>query len=234
MKIEIDQEVPAYDGYAAARARGLYNVEAEDGRRFRLRVHVPAEEDDWQIGVVAGPSGSGKSSVGRYMVTAAGWTDWKGGRWPKDEPIIEVLTRQSDFNKATGALAAVGLGSVPSWLRPHRVLSMGEAFRAEMAKLLLSKETEVVLDEFTSVLDRQVAQVGAGAFARSWRKVPGRRIVLLTPHYDVLDWIQPDWVIDTAEGLNQFDEERAELEPKPELEEAAHEFEGKELGHVQC
>ena len=22
-------------------------------------------------------------------------------------------------------------------------------------------------------------------------------MVLLTPHYDILDWIQPDWVIDT-------------------------------------
>lgn len=231
MRIQIDQKVPAYTGYAAARARGLYNVSAEDGQRFRLEVEIP-EGEGWRLGVAVGPSGSGKSSIGRALVEA-GWREWKGGRWPKDEPIIEVLSDGSNFNKATAALAAVGLGSVPSWLRPHRVLSTGEAFRAEMAKLLLSDADRVVLDEFTSVLDRRVAQVGAGAFAKSWRKQQ-RQAVLLTAHYDVLEWVLPDWIVDTADGLNQFDEERAVLEVKTDADEVEHEFEGEVVTHVQC
>ena len=200
MLVRIDQEVPAFKSYAAERTRGLYNVDVEDGQRFQLEAEVPIEDDAWQIGVVVGPSGSGKSSIGR-AIAEHGFKEWTGGRWPKGQPIIEVLGKE-DYAKATAALAAVGLGSVPSWLRPKQVLSTGEQFRAELAQLLLrtGPSARVVVDEFTSVLDRRVAQVGAGAFAKSWRKIPGRRVVLITCHYDILEWVQPDWVVDTHEA----------------------------------
>ena len=212
MRISIDQKVPAYKSYAAERTRGMYNVAAEDGQRFQLDLELPVEKDEWQIGMVVGPSGSGKSSTVR-MLEKAGWKEWTGGRWPKDQPIIEVLGKK-DYGKATSSLAAVGLGSVPSWLRPHHVLSTGEQFRADMASLLLSGEKQVMLDEFTSVLDRQVAQVGAGAFAKSWRRKPGRRVILVTCHYDVVSFIEPDWLVDTAEGLDEFHSDRGVLRPQ--------------------
>ncbi len=200
MLVEIDQSVPAYKSYAAERTRGLYNVDAEDGMRFRLEAEVPIEESDWRIGVIVGPSGSGKSSIGRALVEK-GFKEWTGGRWPKEQPIIEVLGKD-DYAKATAALAGVGLGSVPSWLRPKSVLSTGEQFRAELAQLLLrtGENSRVVVDEFTSVLDRQVAQVGAGAFAKAWRKKPHRKVILITCHYDILEWVQPDWTVDTHEA----------------------------------
>lgn len=222
-----------YSGYAAARTRGLYNVEAEDGRRFRLEAEIPIEADDWQVGVVVGASGSGKSSIGRALAEV-GWAEWRGGRWAKDQPIIEVLGKK-DYSKACGALAAVGLGSVPSWLRPHRVLSTGEQFRADMAQLLLRKtEGDVLIDEFTSVLDRRVAQVGAGAFVRSWRRIPGRRIVLITCHHDILEWVQPDWVLETGgAGGDSLDINEATLtEGLPELPDSA--YTGDEIGRIKC
>ncbi len=207
MRVEVDQSVPAFDSYAVERARGLYNVGVADGQRFRLQADLPVEKDDWQIGVVVGPSGSGKSSILREL----GRADWHepSFMW-SDQPIIEELGSE-DFARATASLAAVGLGSVPSWLRPRQVLSMGEGFRADMARLLMSTqfpEAKVLLDEFTSVLDRQVAKIGAGAFAKAWRRVPGRRVILFTCHYDVLEWVEPDWYLDTSEGLDQFAEDR--------------------------
>jgi sugar phosphate isomerase/epimerase len=33
-------------------------------------------------------------------------------------------------------------------------------------------------------------------------------VVLVTPHYDILDWIEPDWWVDTAEGADEFAEDR--------------------------
>lgn len=251
MRITIDQEVPVFKSYAAERTRGLYNVDADDGRRFWLEVDVPVSDGDhvllgegeadtlpienWQIGVVVGPSGSGKSSVVRELVRQ-GWTEWGGGRWPKDKPIIEVLGA-SDYARATASLSAVGLGSVPSWLRPHSVLSNGEMFRADMAKLLLSGERRVVLDEFTSVLDRQVAQVAAGAFAKSWRRKPGRRIILVTCHYDVLDWVQPDWWLDTAEGADEFAADRGVVQARQgDFQAADHRsrYRGDRVGSLAC
>jgi hypothetical protein len=212
VRISIDHEVPAYGSYAAERTRGLYNVGVEDGQHFHLDVELPDLDGDWQIGVVVGPSGSGKTSILRYLVDE-GWREWStSGRWRDDGPIIEVLTQVSEkaegkgYDAACASLAAVGLGSVPSWLRPRAVLSMGEGFRADdgSGSSWTPQPTTFVgwiIDEFTSVLDRQVAQVGANAFAKAWRKRTDKQIILITPHYDILDWVEPDWWIDTADGV---------------------------------
>ena len=62
-----------------------------------------------------------------------------------------------------------------------------------------------MIDEFSSVVDRQIAQIGASAFAKSWRRLPSRpQAVLLSCHYDILDWLTPDWVFDTASGTFQW------------------------------
>lgn len=238
MIVKIDKAVPAFDSYAAERTRGLYNVGVSDGTHFRLQADLPVEDSDWQIGVVVGPSGSGKTSIVEQL-RELGWQLWDEGIDPytHDKPVIEVLTEIATYAKATASLAAVGLGSVPSWLRPAPVLSNGEGFRARMAALLLSSRKQVVVDEFTSVLDRQVAKVGAGAFAKAWRKQGERQIVLVTPHYDVLEWIEPDWFLDTAEGLDQFAEDRGVIVArKGDFQATFHRTRhpGNRVGSVEC
>ncbi|HEV2946691.1 MAG TPA: ABC transporter ATP-binding protein [Gemmataceae bacterium] len=51
----------------------------------------------------------------------------------------------------------------------------------------------VVMDEYTSVVDRTVAQIGSAALARTVRRL-GRKFIAVTCHEDVEDWLQPDWV----------------------------------------
>ena len=58
-------------------------------------------------------------------------------------------------NEAIDKLTAVGLNSVPSWVRPYEVLSTGEKFRADLSRRL---KDNAVIDEFTSVVDRNVAK----------------------------------------------------------------------------
>ncbi len=120
-------------------------------------------------------------------------------RWPSDTPIIDAISPSGDFDAVTGALSSVGLGSVPTWLRPYPVLSNGEKFRATLARLVCEAPNTAVVDEFSSVVDRQIAKVGAGAFAKAWRRTGGK-VVLLSCHYDILDWVEPDWVFDAASG----------------------------------
>ncbi|WP_205910515.1 ABC transporter ATP-binding protein [Rhizobium sp. FY34] len=186
MKISIHHSCLDFESYRAARVKSLFNV--EDGSGFDITVDLPVEDTPWKIGLVVGPSGSGKTSLGRrvFQTDRMARVDW-----PEDRPIIDAIAPDRDFNDATTALASVGLGSVPAWLRPYHVLSNGEKFRADLARIVCDQPEEIVIDEFTSVVDRQIA--------KAWRRTEGRA-VLLSCHYDIVDWLDPDWVYDTATG----------------------------------
>lgn len=195
MKIEVRNRCDHFTDYRSARVHSLFNCET--GSNFTLDADLDIDDGDWKIGVVVGPSGSGKTSIG-HRIFGTEEAFWAPG-WPADRPIVAAIAPDADFNDVTGALAAVGLGSVPSWLRPYTVLSRGEQFRADMARLVCEAPAQAVVDEFTSVVDRQIARFGALAFQKAWRRTDGK-VVLLTPHYDVLDWLEPDWVFDTEQG----------------------------------
>lgn len=195
-KIEVHNRVSDFDSYRAARVKSLFN--AENGCNFDLEINADLS-GDWSIGVIVGPSGSGKTSIGKIVFGENLIHDYSRG-WSQDRPIIDEIAPGGDFNEVTGALASVGLGDVPAWLRPFGVLSNGEQFRAGLARLICDKPDRVVVDEFTSVVDRQIARIGSQAFQKAWRRNnPGGKVVLLTPHYDILNWVQPDWVIDTKD-----------------------------------
>jgi ABC-type ATPase involved in cell division len=213
MKIEIRNRCPHYDSYRAARVQSLFN--AESGQAFDLDADLAIDDDNWKVGVVVGPSGSGKTSLGRRILGEDAL--WTGGVWPDDAPIVDAIAPGGDFNAVTAALSAVGLGSVPSWLRPYGVLSNGEKFRAELARIVAEEPARVVIDEFTSVVDRQIAKVGALAFQKAWRRTAGKA-VLLSCHYDVLDWLEPDWIFDTSTGVFERDAAGRRLRRRPPIE----------------
>ncbi|MEN5279271.1 GNAT family N-acetyltransferase [Brucella sp. TWI432] len=210
MKLSIVNSCNNYQSYRAARVKSLFNV--EDGSRFELTADLPIEDMPWGIGLIVGPSGSGKTSMGREIFAADRFAKFD---WPHNEPIIDAIARDGDFNHATAALSSVGLGSVPSWLRPYHVLSNGEQFRADLARVVCDRPEEIVIDEFTSVVDRQIAKIGALAFGKAWRRAGGRA-VLLSCHYDIIDWLDPDWVFDTATG--EFTGRCHRQRPKIEVE----------------
>ncbi len=195
MKIEIKHKTKNFESYRAERVKSLFNVDRADFWEYTADIAV--EEDNWQIGLIVGGSGSGKTSIGERIF---------GGNkiynpydnWDNDKPIIDCIAPSTrNFEKVTGALSSVGLGDVPSWLKPFKSLSNGQQFRAGMARLIVDAPNEVVVDEFTSVVDRQIAKIGAMAFSKGWRKNNGKKIVLLSPHYDIVEWLQPDWCYNT-------------------------------------
>lgn len=210
MKITINHSCTDFHSYRAARVKSLFNVES--GANFNLNADLDIDTDSppWQIGVIVGASGSGKTSLGRQLW---GHDAVYAPAWPHDQPIIDAIDPNGDFDAAAAALSSVGLGSVPAWLRPYGVLSNGEQFRANLARLIAEAPDRAVLDEFSSVVDRQIAKIGAGAFAKAWRRTSGQ-VVLLSCHYDILDWVQPDWVFDTTTG--QFT--RGWLRRRPAIE----------------
>jgi hypothetical protein len=72
-----------------------------------------------------------------------------------------------------------------------------------------------VIDEFTSVVDRTVAQIGSAALAKTIRKTK-RQMIAVGVHYDVIDWLQPDWVYEPH--LNRFEWRSVQSRPPINLE----------------
>lgn len=207
MKVAVRNRVEVRETYRVARTMSLFNSPA--GTAFDADFELPIEAQPWKLGLVVGPSGSGKTSLGRQL------GDPYAPRWPDGEAIIDAISPGGSFDAATAALSAVGLGTVPSWLRPYAALSTGEQFRADLARVLCERggERPVVIDEFTSVVDRQIAKIGALAFAKAWKR-GDRQAVLLSCHYDIVEWLQPDWTLDTQTGEFTW----GCLQPRPRIE----------------
>jgi ABC-type dipeptide/oligopeptide/nickel transport system ATPase subunit len=197
MKIEVKHTSKNFDSFRANKVKSLFN--AENGHEWAHTAEIPSEGDEWSIGLIVGPSGSGKTSIGKRIWSDIGITDLYAN-WDNNKPIVDCIAPDGEFKTVTGALSAVGLGDVPAWLRPFKALSNGEQFRTGLARLICESTGRLVVDEFTSVIDRQIAKIGASAFAKAWRRKKGRQIVLLSPHYDIIEWLQPDWVYDTKTG----------------------------------
>ena len=197
MIIKIRNKTKDHNSYRSARVKSLFN--AEKGNEFNLDANIDIDDMNWQIGLIVGPSGSGKTSIGKQLFGGGKLIDLYDG-WDYTLPIIDAIAPSGDFDAVTGALANVGLGDVPSWLRPFNALSNGQQFRAGLARLITEAPDEVIVDEFTSVIDRQIAKIGAMAFSKGWRRNKGKKIVLLACHYDIIEWLQPDWVFDTGTG----------------------------------
>jgi ABC-type iron transport system FetAB ATPase subunit len=180
-------------------------------RRSRVEWHgeVSYEDLPWNVGLIVGPSGSGKSTVARELFGAALDVPlaWSG------TSVIDDFDPRKSMEEIAAVCQAVGFNTIPAWLRPYPVLSTGEKFRVEMARRLLELPDPIVVDEFTSVVDRQVAKIGCHAIQKYVRR-HNRQFVAVTCHHDVIDWLQPDWVLDPATmGLA-----RRSLQRRPEIE----------------
>ena len=205
-RFEVEVDCPLHDSFRVQQVAGMFDVPLAERPAVRFAVDVPDASEDWQIGLIVGPSGSGKTTIARR---AFGGRLCESQAWPTDRAVVDGF---GDLNikQITGLLTAVGFGSPPAWVKPYQVLSRGEQFRCDLARALadrLASETSnengnqdiIAFDEFTSVVDRTVAQMGSSAIAKAIRGglVPCR-FVAVTCHYDVAEWLEPDWVVDMA------------------------------------
>jgi len=152
---------------------------------WELPTNIPK---DFKIGVIVGASGSGKSNLLKEFGTEQEPT------WDNNKSILSHFDNPQDgINK----LGSVGFNSIPSWYKPYNVLSNGEKFRADLARKISSN---AVIDEYTSVVDRNVARAASVALSRYVKNNEINNIVISTCHRDIIEWLEPDWVIDTDTG----------------------------------
>lgn len=149
-------------------------------------------EREWNVGLIVGPSGAGKSTIAQKMFNQE-LHNSEDMKWAGNKAVIDNFPSDMPIKDITEILSSVGFSSPPAWLRPYNALSNGEKFRVEMARVLCENKGLSVVDEFTSVIDRTVAQIGSAAIAKTVRKRK-QKFVAVSCHYDIEEWLQPDWV----------------------------------------
>lgn len=184
----IRREVAVDRSPRVKQVEGIFDLSASDVSRESWCVHLDLPEE-WQIGLIVGPSGSGKTTIAHEVF---GY-EAAPAEWPENRSILDGFPRSMPIRSIVDLLSSVGFSSPPSWLRPYRVLSNGEKFRVDVARALSAPSDLVIIDEFTSVVDRTVAQVGSAAIAKSVRK-GSKQFIAVSCHYDIIDWLDPDWV----------------------------------------
>jgi GNAT superfamily N-acetyltransferase/ABC-type uncharacterized transport system YnjBCD ATPase subunit len=214
MKTDITVSTPVARSPRVLQLGGMFDVPLEEKATLTWHADLPIEDRDWNVGLITGPSGAGKSTLARHL-----WPDKVASarEWSPDRALVDDFPAHMGIRDITGLLNSVGLASPPAWLRPYRTLSNGEAFRADIARSLAEVDGLLVVDEFTSVVDRQVAQVASHTVQKAVRRA-GRQFVAVTCHYDVTDWLQPDWAYDVAAGKFTW----RQVQPHPQVELAIH------------
>lgn len=235
--LELTVECPVYDSFRVQQVAGMFDVPLAAKSHERFSVELPARDEPWDVGLIVGPSGSGKSTVaGRCFADML----YRGADWPSNKAVIDCFG-DLPVRQVVELFTAVGFSSPPSWVKPYAVLSCGERFRCDLARALANGEWGmrnggdaeiatspppfpfqhsplplVAFDEFTSVVDRNVARACSMAIAKGIRRgsIPCR-FVAVTCHYDVAEWLEADWVLDMATG--RLDRRRLRR-PKIELE----------------
>jgi energy-coupling factor transporter ATP-binding protein EcfA2 len=191
---------------------GIFDIPPNQRSEEHWTIDFPYDEQPWSVGLIVGPSGSGKTTLARE---AFGPQLVSGYDWPADYSLVDAFPAELGIKEITGLLSSVGFSSPPAWLRPFACLSNGEQFRATIARALADSPDLCVVDEFTSVVDRTVAQIGSAAVAKAVRRA-GKRFVAVTCHYDVIDWLAPDWVLEMP--LGEFTRRSLRGRPNIELE----------------
>jgi GNAT superfamily N-acetyltransferase len=214
--VDLHLTCPIHDSFRVQQVAGMFDVPMAEKAVEEIHVELPDFNAPWQIGLIVGPSGSGKTVLARELFGKALAEE---PAWPADRAVVDCFGALP-IRSITGLLTSVGFSSPPSWVKPYQVLSNGERFRCDLARALAigfaANGKIVAFDEFTSVVDRNVAQIGSAAIAKGIRagQIPCR-FVAISCHYDVEPWLEPDWIIDMQ---TRRAERRCLRRPKIELE----------------
>ena len=163
-----------------------YDISTGEVKTETPDFEMPTEE--FGIGLIVGGSGSGKTTIlGKLgCLNAPAWDNSNA-----------VISHFDTYEDGRDRLSAAGLNSIPNWIKPFHTLSNGEQFRANLARQI---ENGAVIDEFTSVVDRNVAKSCSVALSKHVKRKGLKGLILASCHYDIIEWLQPDWVFDVDIG----------------------------------
>jgi ABC-type ATPase involved in cell division len=191
--VDVRVSTPVSTSMRARQLSAAFDVPEHDVSEREWHGDVPLDAQKWNVGLIVGPSGAGKSTVARQLFGDEIVPSWNS------LSVIDDFDTKLSVDEIAAACQAVGFNTIPAWLRPYDVLSTGERFRVELARRMIESDPDrpLLVDEFTSVVDRQVAKIGAHA-VQKWVRRNDRQFVAVSCHYDIREWLRPDWTLEPA------------------------------------
>lgn len=175
--------------FRVAKVMSDFDVKIEhSNEQFNGCIELP---EKWNIGLIVGASGTGKTTIAKEIFNDCFVNNFEYTH----KSVIDDMPKNVSIDEIEKMFYSVGFGSVPSWLKPYNVLSNGEKMRVDLARALLEKD-KICFDEFTSVVDRNVAQTACIAINKAIKK-QNKQFIAISCHYDIIEWLQPDWIFDT-------------------------------------
>jgi hypothetical protein len=130
--INLTLTCPIHDSFRVQQVAGMFDVPLNDRALERITLDIPPLGDTWRIGLIVGPSASGKTTLARHLFADS--YDHPAD-WPRDRAVVDCFEPLS-IHQITRLFTAVGFSSPPSWIKPYRIVSTGERFRCDLARAL--------------------------------------------------------------------------------------------------
>ena len=218
--VNIVRQTDIVESFRVQQIRGMFDYNNKT-IKHEWQSNLPIEGKEWSIGLIVGPSGSGKTTLAKEAFKHLHLHE--SFDWSHDKAVVDCFDKDLSIKEITSMLNAVGFSSVPHWFKPFSHLSNGQKFRVELARCLLLKGNGIVFDEFTSVVDRDVAKIGCAAISKCLRRKGSPPFVAVSCHYDIIDWLDPDWVFDVGSQTFDWRERRRFPEIKLDIYETTNE-----------
>ena len=186
-RVRLESDV--FTSFRCQKAADSLDINAKEKSVHELSINADLETL-FNIGLIVGASGSGKTTLAKQIFG----DDVFGFECDLSKPVIEQFPDDYDYDTCAKMLSGIGLTAVPCWIRPMYTLSNGQQARA-IAALQMATMDVFVVDEWTSVVDRTVAKAMSNCLQKFARK-NNKTVIALSCHYDVFEWLNPDWVID--------------------------------------
>jgi ATPase subunit of ABC transporter with duplicated ATPase domains len=123
------------------KVKGMFDVDKNEIVK-EFDINIPIENMKWNIGVIVGSSGTGKTTIAKEV-----FKDFKlftEFQWNNEKTVIDNFDDKFTSKEITEILSKVGFSSPPDWLKPFNVLSNGQKMRVELARLLIENNEPIL------------------------------------------------------------------------------------------
>ena len=120
MKLQITRRSEVHCSGRVLQMSGIFDLPKAKVSEVAWQVNLPIEDKPWNIGLIVGPSGVGKSTIARECFGAA---VVGGYDWPADRSLLDAFPAAMGIKEITGLLSSVGFSSTNEFqwrcLRPR-------------------------------------------------------------------------------------------------------------------